>query len=306
MATTLDNGAALRQKSVDMFLANTPPLDGSTIDDFRAGFEALCANFEPVPGVRIEAIDAGGVPALKVTAPGASAQHLVIHFHSGGYVMGSANAYRNFACRLSDVSGATVIVPDYRLAPEYPYPAPVEDAQAVYDWCLKQWDASHIVISGDSAGGGLAMATLMVIRDSRKPMPAGGVAISPLLDLAGEGESCERNLATDPLIFRDMIVGMGKVYIGELDPHENPLASPLWGKHHGLPPLFLTASASEVLCDDSVRFVESVNQAGGIAALSMPDGLIHIWTLFPFLDEAKHSMAEIGAFVRDRLGLATA
>lgn len=303
MATTAASGAELRQKSVDMFLQNTPPLDSSTIDDFRVGFEKMCSNFPPLPEATIEAVDLGGVPCLRVAVPQASPDHLVIHFHSGGYVMGSANAYRNFAGRLSEVTGATVIVPDYRLAPEHPYPAPVEDAQAVYDACLKQCSPANIVISGDSAGGGLAMATLMKIRDDGKPMPAGGVAISPLLDLAGEGDSCDRCAATDPLIFRDMIVDMGKVYIGELDPHQHPLASPLWGNHQGLPPLYLTASASEVLGDDSVRFVERVKQAGGDATLSMPDGLIHIWTLFPFLDEARQSMAEIGAFARKCMGL---
>lgn len=304
MTTSSGDGAALRQRSVDMFLENTPPLDSSSIDDFRAGFEVMCGHFEPVPGVAIETIDANGVPTLRITAPGASAEHVVIHFHSGGYVMGSANAYRNFGCRLSAVTGATVLVPDYRLAPEHPYPAPVEDAQAVYDWALERWKPRHIVICGDSAGGGLSMATLMKIRDDGKPQPAGGIAISPLLDLAGEGESCDRNAATDPLIFRDMIVNMGKVYIGEADPHDLPLASPLWGRHDGLPPVFLLASASEVLCDDSVRFVDRVTAAGGQAMLSLPDGLIHIWTLFPFLPEAAESMEEIGRFARERLGLA--
>jgi len=302
--TNTDTQAVLRQQAVDMFLANTPPLATSTIDEFRAGFEKLLANFEPLPEADIKAVDADGVPCFQVAMPGVSADHLVIHFHSGGYVMGSAKGYRNFGCRLSAATGATVLLPEYRLAPEHPYPAPVEDARKVYAWARRTWPASRIVISGDSAGGGLAMATLMALRDDGDTLPAAGVAISPVTDMAGEGASCDTCAATDPLISRAMIVDIGKVYIGDRDPHQTPLASPLWGRHHGLPPLFFAASRSEVLRDDSVRFVEKVRAAGGSAELSLPAAdLIHIWTIFPFLDDARASLAEIGGFMRRHLGL---
>jgi epsilon-lactone hydrolase len=293
--------SAAHDRAVALFKETIPGVD-APIDDWRKLFEAMCAQFPVPPEAKIEAVDADGVPCLKVAMPGAAADRLVIHYHSGGYVMGSAHAYREFGCRLSAATGATVLLADYRLAPDFPYPAAADDALTVYRWATKHWAAAKIVVSGDSAGGGLCLATLMSVRDAGGPMPAGGVAISPLLDLAGEGASCQTNAGKDPLIDKNMIVSMGQVYIGDIDPHTIPRASPTWGKHHGLPPLFLTVSATEVLLDDVTRLAASVEAAGGSAQVSLPDGLIHIWTIFPFLPEAEASLAEIGAFVRARLG----
>lgn len=291
---------ALLDRAVRMFVAATPPV-GAPIADWRAGFEAMAANF-PVPhDAEVAEVDAGGVAGRSVRAPGAREDEVVIHFHSGGYVQGSSLSYRNFAYRLSEATGATVLVPDYRLAPEHLYPAAVEDAQTVYDWALGKWSPGGIVISGDSAGGGLAIAALLALRDNDRPRPAAGVAISPLLDLAGEGASMRECADSDPLIDRTMVVEMGKVYIGDLEPHEHPYCSPLWGDHHDLPPLFLLASNSEVLRDDAVRLAESVREAGGAAELSLPDGMVHIWTFFPFLAQAEASVREIGRFVTERL-----
>jgi epsilon-lactone hydrolase len=292
----------LLQRAVDMFVAATPAV-GAPIGDWRAGFERLCGTFDIPSDATFEEVDAAGVHALKVCAAGSGSNHLIIHFHSGGYVMGSSRAYRNFAARLSRVTRATVLVPDYRLAPENPYPAAVHDAVSTYQWCLKSWDPARLIVGGDSAGGGLAMATLLALRDLAAPLPAAGIAISPLLDLAGEGDSMRSNAGVDPLIDRNMVVDMGKVYIGDIDPHEHPLASPLWGEHHGLPPLLLLASASEVMRDDAVRFAESVLKSGGEATLSLAAGMVHIWTLFPFLNQATQSMDLIGNFVRKRWGL---
>jgi acetyl esterase/lipase len=281
-----------------MFVAATPPV-GAPISDWRQGFERLCAGFDIPSDARIEEVDEDGVHGLTITAKDASSDRLVMHLHSGGYVMGSSTAYRNFGCRLSEATRATVFLADYRLAPEHPYPAAVDDAIAAFRWCGRRHDASSTIISGDSAGGGLAIATLLTLRDAGAKLPAAGIAISPLLDLAGEGDSMRTNAKTDPLIDRTMVVEMGKVYIGDIDPHQHPLASPLWGKHHDLPPLFLTASASEVLKDDAVRLAESVRHAGGRATISLPDGMVHIWTLFPFLREAGVSMTSIGNFTRE-------
>jgi acetyl esterase/lipase len=284
-----------------MFVSATPPV-GAPIGEWRSGFERLCSSFEIPSDARFETIDADGVPGLKTSVGNASSTHVVVHFHSGGYVMGSSTAYRNFAARLSRVTRATVLVPDYRLAPEHPFPAAVDDAVATYHWCRKFWDPARIIISGDSAGGGLAIAALLALRDAGAPLPAAAVAISPLLDLCGEGDSMQSNAGIDPLIDRKMVVDMGKIYIGDIDPHQHPLASPLWGQHHGLPPLLLLASASEVLKDDAVRLAASVSRAGGNATVSLPDGMVHIWTLFPFLSQTTRSMEMIGEFVRERWG----
>lgn len=285
---------AAKAQVLAMFREATPLALDAPIEEWRTGFEAMAAKI-PLPGdLEIESLEISGVPCLKVTAPGALAQRLVVHFHSGGYVMGSANAYREFAGRLSTATRAPVILPDYRLAPEHPYPAAVEDMLAVYKWCLANHDPANLLLSGDSAGGGLCMATLMNVRDLGLPLPCGALAVAPLLDLAGEGNSA--NIDTDPLIGRDMIVGMGQVYIGERDPHTLPLASPTWGEHHGLPPILFLASSTEALRDDVVRMAGSIADAKGKVRLSLYDDQIHIFPFFPMLEAAAEAMAEIACF----------
>ena len=281
--------------SVKMFLDATPASNDAPMDEWRDGFEALAAKLGMPDSLDIVPVDVGGVPCLKVTAPGARKDVILVHYHSGGYVMGSANAYRQFGGRLSAAVGVPVLLPDYRLAPEHVFPAAADDGLAVYEALLKTYDASKIVLSGDSAGGGLCIATLINIRDKGLPLPACALAIGPLLDLAGEGASAVEG--ADPLIDRSMIVDMGKVYIGDLDPHETPLASPLWGKHHDFPPVYLTASVSEALRDDSVRLARSIEAAGGKVELSLVEDEIHIWPFFPFLKSAETSLSEIATFV---------
>ncbi|PHQ64209.1 MAG: hypothetical protein COC10_02195 [Sphingobium sp.] len=293
------------QRAIDLFRAATPD-PTAPIGAWRDGFEGLCAHF-PVPDdARIEAIDLNGVAALKVMAGGVGDAdgHAVLHFHSGGYVMGSARAYRNFAVRLSHVCGAPVVVPDYRLAPDHVYPAAVEDAMSAYRAMLDRHGADRLIVSGDSAGGGLAIAVLMAARDTGLPLPLAAFAISPLLDLAGEGESATSLDGIDPLINRMMIVEMGKVYIEDRDPRIHVLASPIWGQHHGLPPLFLTVSDAEALRDDAVRLAAGVREAGGAVELVLAEGMVHIWTLFPFLEEAERSLDQIGRFVRGHFATA--
>lgn len=285
--------------AVKMFVDATPPVD-APMSEWRAGFEALCANFEVSADAEIAEIEMRGVPGRRVVAPGADPNRVVLHFHSGGYVQGSSLAYRNFACRLSAVAKAVVIVPDYRLAPDFLFPAPVEDAEEVYRWALENWAPDRIVVSGDSVGGGLGLALLAVIRDKGLPQPAAGVAISPNADLAGEGESAISNADTDPLIDQNMIVEIGKVYVGPDGDLRDPLCSPVYGHKHDLPPLLLLASTTEVLRDDAVRFADGVRAAGGVVDLVLAPGMVHIWTLFPFLEQTTESMRVIGEFITSR------
>lgn len=285
--------------AVKMFVDATPPVD-APMSEWRAGFEALCANFEVSADAEIAEIEMRGVPGRRVVAPGADPNRVVLHFHSGGYVQGSSLAYRNFACRLSAVAKAVVIVPDYRLAPDFLFPAPVEDAEEVYRWALENWAPDRIVVSGDSVGGGLGLALLAVIRDKGLPQPAAGVAISPNADLAGEGESAISNADTDPLIDQNMIVEIGKVYVGPDGDLRDPLCSPVYGDKHDLPPLLLLASTTEVLRDDAVRFADGVRAAGGVVDLVLAPGMVHIWTLFPFLEQTTESMRVIGEFITSR------
>lgn len=291
----------LLARAVAMFVEATPAVD-APISDWRDGFEAMCATFEVPADAVVEDVEYGGVPGRRVSAPGAATDGpVILHFHSGGYVMGSSLAYRNFGYRVSAAAGVPVVVPDYRLAPEHPFPTPVEDGVACYRALLDDVAPSDVIISGDSAGGGLAMALLLAIKAEGLPMPSAAFAISPLLDLAGTGASQVSNDGIDPLIDKTMVVEMGKVYIGDLDPSVTPLASALYGDLSGLPPLLLMASDSEVLRDDAVRFAAKAVEQGGAAEIVTPSGMVHIWTLFPFLPQAGESVAAIGQFVRQHL-----
>jgi monoterpene epsilon-lactone hydrolase len=289
------------ERVIVMWKDSVPLHEEPTPLHWRSEFEALCAKF-PIPDDLIEdEVDAGGVPSLWVSAPGVSDDRELLHFHSGGYVMGSAKGYREFAYRLSRAADARVLVPDYRLAPEYPYPAPVEDALKVYRWLAAQVEPSRIVTTGDSAGGGLNLAMLLALRDGGDTLPAAAVAISPLTDLAAEGQSYESNRERDPVVTKELAVGMGIVYLGEgRDPKDTPLGSPLYAEVHGLPPLFVVAGEAETLRDDSVRFVEKVRAAGGQAELAVANDMLHIFPLFAsILPEGREAIDQIGAFIKE-------
>lgn len=291
-----------------MWKDSVPLHEAATPLDWRNEFERLCAKF-PVPDdIETEEVDAAGVPSLWVRAPGVSRDRTLLHFHSGGYVMGSPQGYREFAYRLSQAADAPVLLPDYRLAPDHPYPAPVEDALTAYRWLAEREDPSRIVTTGDSAGGGLNLAMLVALRDAGDPLPVAAVAISPLTDLAAEGDSYVANRDRDPVVNAELAVGMGIVYLGEgRDPKETPLASPLYAEVHGLPPLLVLAGEAEALRDDSVRFVEKVRAAGGEAELTVADEMLHIYPLFAcILPEGREGIEQIGRFIKQHTPVATA
>jgi monoterpene epsilon-lactone hydrolase len=270
----------------------------ATVEHFRDTYEAFCAQF-PVPAdARIETVDAGGVPAVVVTAKGASAGTTIVHLHGGGYVIGSAHGYRSLAAALSRAARARVLLVDYRLSPEHPHPAPVEDAVAAYRWLLAEGTpASSIVLSGDSAGGGLVAATLLALRDAGDPLPAGGAMMSPWTDLTVAGESMVSNDAVDPLVKQGLLLMMAEMYLAGADPL-SPLASPLYGDHMGLPPLHIVVGDAEVLRDDAVRMAGRAEAAGVDVTLDVVPEQFHIFPVFEsFLPEARQAIDAIGAFV---------
>jgi acetyl esterase/lipase len=286
----------LVQRAHDLWIATTP--DDPTVENWRIAIDELFDTFGTHDDARVERLDADGVPVVRVQAPGADSDHVVVHFHSGGYVMGSADKYQEFGYRLSAATGRPVYVVDYRLAPEHRYPAQLEDALSVHRWLLQRMDASRIAYTGDSAGGGLVFSLLIALRDAGEPLPAVASTMSALTDLAAEGGSHDRNRATDPVVNRELAVGMGAVFLGEgRDPKQTPLGSPLYGDHHGLPPVLLQASEAETLLDDSTRLAASIVAAGGIAELVTYPDVPHVWAAFPFLPQAQHAMDRIAEFL---------
>jgi monoterpene epsilon-lactone hydrolase len=286
-----------RQRAFDLLQSLVSKPD-ATMQDYRDLYDQVCANFVPPADAEISAVDAGGVPALWVAAPGVATDQVVVLLHGGGWCMGSAHGYREFAYRISRAADARVLVADYRLAPEHPFPAPMNDALSAYRWARDLPGVRRVAFVGDSAGGGLVVSALLVLRDDGDPPPAPSAVCSPLVDLAGEGESVLTRAHLDPLPAAALIQAMGGAYLGGLLPKENPLASPLYADLHGLPSLLVMVGTNEGLYDDAVRLVAKIRAAGGIAELEVGEDMVHIWPIFNFLPEARAATDRIGDFLR--------
>jgi acetyl esterase/lipase len=280
-----------------------PNLDDAPIDQQRAAFEAVTAMF-PVPDdVKSEPVDAGGVPAEWIAAPGADPDRVIYYLHGGGYVMGSINSHREMISRISRASGARALAIDYRLAPEHPFPAAVEDATKAYRWLLSTGvDPARLVIAGDSAGGGLTMASLVALRDAGVPLPAAAVCLSPGVDSTFTGESITTKAEEDPMITLEHLLKIREACLGDRDPR-SPLASPLYADLTGLPPLLIQVGTAELLLDDSTRLAERAKAAGVDVTLEIWDDMIHVWQFMAsMLPEGQQAIDRIGGFVREHTG----
>jgi len=282
-------------------LAKLPPTDTMTVAERRAQYERAEKFFPTPPDVKVEQVSAPTVPAEWLTPPGARDDAAVLYLHGGGYVIGSARSHRHLAAAIGVAAKSRVLLPDYRLAPEHPFPAAVDDAVAAYRWLLDRKVApARIVIAGDSAGGGLTVATLLALRDAGVPLPAAGVCISPWVDLTGSGASYRTRAEVDPIVKRAGIDGMATAYLAGKDA-KTPLASPLFADLRGLPPLLVQVGDDEVLLDDAVQLAERARKAGVDVTLEAADKMVHVWHwFFPMLDEGQAAIDRIGAFVQAR------
>lgn len=273
-----------------------------SVEEMRAGIDALAGTFPPPADVALEPISAAGVPAEWVTAPGARHDAAILYLHGGGYVIGSIKSHRELASRLSRACGLRVLLIDYRLAPQHPHPAAVEDATAAYRWLLRTGlAASRIAIAGDSAGGGLTVATLVALRDAGLPAPAAGICLSPWVDLEGIGESMTTKAAVDPMVQRDGLTKMAAMYLGGQNAR-TPLAAPLYANLSGLPPLLIQVGTAETLLDDSTRLAERARKAGVDVTLEPWEDMIHVWQVFAaMLPEGREAIERIGAFVQRQI-----
>ena len=267
----------------------------------RAGMESMTSLMPLAPDVTHEPTAAGGVRAEWVSAPGAHEDRVVLYLHGGAYVMGSINTHRDLAGRISRASGARVLNVDYRLAPEHPHPAAVEDSTAAYRWLIGEgYDAADLAVAGDSAGGGLTVATLVALRDQEQPLPAAGVCLSPWVDLEGVGESMTTKADVDPMVQREHLVMMAQHYLAD-HPPRTPLAAPLYADLSGLPPLYVQVGTAETLLDDSVRLAERAREAGVDVTLEQWDDMIHVFQAFaPMLPEGQQAIDKIGEYLRAR------
>ena len=288
-------------EAVRAHLAKLPPSDTMTVAERRLQYERAERVFPTSPEIKVERVRAPTAPAEWLRPPGAVAGRVVLYLHGGGYVIGSPRSHRHLAAAIAAASQATGLLLDYRLAPEHPFPAAVEDATAAYRWLLEQGIApGHVVVAGDSAGGGLTVAMLVALRDAGVPQPAGGVCISPWTDLTCSGASYRTRAQSDPIVTRPAIDSMAEAYLGATSPR-TPLASPLFADLRGLPPLLIQVGSDEVLLDDAVQLANRAKAADVDATLEVWDRMIHVWHWFlPMLDEAPAAIDAIGRFVRAR------
>ena len=294
----MDKGIA----AVRAHLAKLPPPDSLTTAERRRQYERAERAFPVPPDVKIEHVSAPTVPAEWLASAGARDDAAVLYLHGGGYVIGSPRSHRHLAAAIGTSARTRVLFPDYRLAPEHPFPAAVEDAVAAYRWLLARGiEARRLVIAGDSAGGGLTVATLIALRDAGVPLPAAGVCISPWVDLTCAGGSYQTRAEADPIVKRDGVASMAAAYLAGKDAH-TPLASPLFADLAGIPPLLVHVGDAEVLLDDSVQLADRARKAGVDATLHVWPEMIHVWHwFFPMLDEGQAAIDGIGAFVRARI-----
>jgi epsilon-lactone hydrolase len=273
-----------------------------SMTDVRKGL----ARIEPfVPGRRnytqMTPLDAGGVPALLVAVAQSRADRCVLYFHGGGYSIGTAALYRDFLWRIAAETRAQVLYFDYRLAPEHPFPAALDDAVAVYRWLVARFDRRYVTFAGDSAGGGLVFAALLRLRDEGVELPSAAAALSPWTDLALTGASMRTNAEADPMLDPDNLPDLVRNYCGDGDPR-HPYISPLYGDPAGLPPALIHVGSDEILRDDAVGMAEKMRAAGCEAEAEVWEKMPHVWHLYARLvPEGRRALVRVGEFLQARM-----
>ncbi|HEX4063863.1 MAG TPA: alpha/beta hydrolase [Streptosporangiaceae bacterium] len=272
-----------------------------TLAERRAGF-APAGRLHPVPDdVLVTEVDAGGVPAHWLAAPGADTGRVLLFLHVGGYEFGSLRSDGELAARLGRASGMRVLFPEYRLAPEHPFPAAVDDVLAAWHWLRADQglSARSVAVAGGSAGGGLAVALLVATRDAGEPLPAAAALMSPTVDLTSSGASMAERASQDPVSTPDMLRQFASDYLAGADP-KTPLASPLFASLAGLPPLLIQAGTADLLLSDAERLAKAAAEAGVDVALEIGAGLPHVYQIMLGTPEAAEATERIGKFLRAR------
>jgi monoterpene epsilon-lactone hydrolase len=279
--------------------ASQPP---PTLEERRATF-APGGRPHPVPDdVQVTEVTAGGVPAHWLTAPGTDTGRVLLFLHGGGFEFGSVRSDGELAARLGRASGMRVLFPEYRLAPEHHFPAAIDDALAAWRWLRTDQglNASSIAVAGDSAGGGLAVALLVAVRDAGEALPAAAVLMSPTVDLTSSGASMTERAEQDPISTPAMLEQFAADYLAGADP-KNPLASPLFAPLAGLPPLLIQVGTADLLLSDSERLGAAAAKAGVDVTLEISEGLPHVYPLMLGTPEAAQATEQTGKFLRAKV-----
>jgi monoterpene epsilon-lactone hydrolase len=273
-----------------------------TLQELRATFTPG-DRLHPVPDdVLVTDVTAGGVPAHWLTAPGTDPGRVLLFLHGGGFELGSVRSDGELAARLGRAAGMRVLFPEYRLAPEHPFPAALDDVLAAWHWLRTDQglSATSLAVAGDSAGGGLAVALLVATRDAGEELPAAAVLMSPTVDLTSSGASMTERADQDPISTPAMLRQFAADYLAGADP-KTPLASPLFASLTGLPPLLIQVGTADLLLSDSERLATAATHAGVDVTLQIGEGLPHVYQLLLGTPEAAQATDQIGKFLRARV-----
>ncbi len=295
---------SLRARAINRFLRLTtkrlwrPDLDIAKVREHTAKMDARLGRRAPV--VPMEPVTIAGVPATWFGAPELERRGTLLYLHGGAWCLNLPGVYRRLVAELSKRTGLRVLLVDYRLAPEHPFPAAIDDCFAVYAWLAEHgYDERPFALAGDSAGGNLSLVTLMRARDALLPLPDCAVLLSPSTDLTVSGASARYNAQADPMFSPAAIELLPDVYCPGED-RRNPLLSPLFGNWNGLPPLLFHAGSTEMLLDDSVRAQDRATQAGVHAQIEVWGGLPHVFHVFSWMPESREGVQAVADFILER------
>jgi acetyl esterase/lipase len=291
-----------QQDELDAMLRQAPLDPAADVPTLRASFEALMRQVPVAADVRTKPIVVGGIGAIEVTIDGTNAADVILYFHGGVYVIGSAEASVSLVADLARRTRTKVITVDYRLAPEHPYPAALDDARVAYEGLLEQGvDPGRIALAGESAGAGLATATLLALRDADTALPSSAFLMSPYADLTLSGDSIASKELLDPLLTPNGLRTRVTDYVGSADPSD-PYISPVYGDLGGLPPMLIQVGSHEILLSDAIRLAARAATADVAVTLEIVPGVPHVFQAYAaVLDEGDAALDRAAAFVTANL-----
>lgn len=292
--------ASMRSQLLAIFLRMTVKKrftkSGDVIKERESMDKMSAMSVKAKPG-RIEVL--GGIAGEWHEAQAGSKETVVLYLHGGGYVLGSPTSHGGMAAMMANLAQARVFVLAYRLAPETPFPGALDDAKSAYKALLEKGEKPEkIVIAGDSAGGGLAVALMVALKEEGVPLPAAGVCLSPWADLSFSGDSMQANAKADSILCRESLAWLGKQYLADLAPND-PRVSPIFADLTGLPPLLIQVGSDEVLLDDAIRLNKIAKKAGVDSKLEVWNGQVHVWQLMSkLIPEARQALQSVGTFIK--------
>lgn len=274
-----------------------------TLADMRNGYEQIGGAFPIGDDVRIEPVSADGISSQFTSIGDTTSDSVLFYLHGGGYVIGSLTTHQSLVADISRAAGIKGFAVDYELAPEGQFPCALRDAVKAYQWLLGTGvDAKNIVIAGDSAGGGLTVATLVKLRDQNIPLPSAAILLSPWADLTHSSDSMDSRAEEDPMVSRESLTMMADMYLAGADP-KNPEASPVFSDLTGLPPVLIQVGTAEVLLDDSRLLAKNAKAAGVDVTLQEWEEMVHVFPHYaPIISDGKKAIDQMGDFIRTHLG----